>query len=128
MTHQQIAQGIGKSRTTVTNLLRLLELNADVKKFIEERCIEMGHARALLGLQGQVQSDAARQVVAQGFSVRETEKLVRRLQGVKAEQKEKVIYDEDPDVRLLENSLIDKLGARVKINKAPGQRQIGDKL
>ena len=117
LTHQQIAQGIGKSRTTVTNLLRLLELNADVKQLIEERNIEMGHARALLGLQGQAQSDAAKQVFAQGLSVRDTEKLVRRLQGVKSEQKAKAISDEDPDVKRLENNLVDKLGARVKISQ-----------
>jgi len=117
LTHQQIAQAIGKSRTTVTNLLRLLELNADVKQFIEARSIEMGHARALLGLQGQGQSDAARQVVSQGLSVRETEKLVRRLQGVNTERTAKSVVDEDPDVRRLENSLVDKLGARVKIQQ-----------
>ncbi|MCP5428043.1 MAG: ParB/RepB/Spo0J family partition protein [Chromatiaceae bacterium] len=117
LTHQQIAQGIGKSRTTVTNLLRLLELNTDVKRLIEERRIEMGHARALLGLQEQRQSDAARQVVAQGLSVRETEKLVRRLQGVKPEQKARAVADDDPDVKRLENSLADKLGARVKIQQ-----------
>jgi ParB family transcriptional regulator, chromosome partitioning protein len=120
LTHQQIAQGIGKSRTTVTNLLRLLELNSDVKQFIEERRIEMGHARALLGLQDQAQSDAARQVVAQGLSVRETEKLVRRLLGVKSEQKTVTASDENPDVKRLENSLVDKLGARVKIQQGTG--------
>jgi len=115
LTHQQIAQGIGKSRTTVTNLLRLLELNADVKKLIEERCLEMGHARALLGVQGELQSSAARQVVDQGLSVRATETLVRRLQDAKSEQKKKKVSNEDPDVRRLEESLVDKLGAKVKI-------------
>ncbi|MCB1849907.1 MAG: ParB/RepB/Spo0J family partition protein [Gammaproteobacteria bacterium] len=120
LTHQQIAQGIGKSRTTVTNLLRLLELNADVKQYIEERSIEMGHARALLGLPGKIQSDAARQVVAQGLSVRETEKLVRRLQGEEVKRPAKASQHDDPDVRRLENSLIDKLGAQVKIQQAPG--------
>jgi len=120
LTHQQIAQGIGKSRTTVTNLLRLLELNVDVKQFIEERRIEMGHARALLGLQDQAQSDAARQVVSQGLSVRETEKLVRRLQGVKLEANVKENAGEDPDVKRLENSLVDKLGAQVKIQQGAG--------
>ena len=120
LTHQQIAQGIGKSRATVTNLLRLLELNADVKQFIEERQIEMGHARALLGLQGHHQSDAARQVVARGLSVRDTEKLVRRLQGVKSAPKIKPLSDENPDVRRLEDSLVDKLGAQVKIQQGVG--------
>lgn len=117
LTHQQIAQSVGKSRTTVTNLLRLLDLNADVKQLIEERCIEMGHARALLGLQGRVQSDAARQVVARGLSVRDTEKLVRRLQGVEPAAQRSAASEDDPDIRLLENSLIDRLGARVKIRQ-----------
>jgi len=124
LTHQQIAQGIGKSRTTVTNLLRLLELNADVKQLIEERRLEMGHARALLGLKNQTQSDTARQVVTQGLSVRETEKLVRRLQGAEPEQeqkqKAKVVHDEDPDVKRLESNLVDKLGAQVKIEQRAG--------
>jgi ParB family chromosome partitioning protein len=121
LTHQQIAQAIGKSRTTVTNLLRLLELNADVKTLIEERSIEMGHARALLGLQKQQQSDAARQVVTQGLSVRETEKLVRRLQGLESTGKpERQTEEIDPNVTRLENSLVDRLGAKVKIQQSPG--------
>ena len=123
LTHQQIAQAVGKSRTTVTNLLRLLDLNEDVKRLIEERQLEMGHARALLGLKEQMQSDAARQVVNQGLSVRETEKLVRRFQGEKptggkgGEQPK-----EDPNIRRLENDLTDKLGAIVKIQQGSGNR------
>lgn len=118
LTHQQIAKAVGKSRTTVTNLLRLLDLNADVKRFIEERMLDMGHARALLGLNDQTQSDAARQVVNQGLSVRETEKLVRRLQGVEPEKAEtKAAGKADPNVRKLEGNLTEKLGARVKIQQ-----------
>ncbi|MEE9357451.1 ParB/RepB/Spo0J family partition protein [Candidatus Vondammii sp. HM_W22] len=118
LTHQQIAKAVGKSRTTVTNLLRLLDLNADVKKFIEERMLDMGHARALLGLSDQVQSDAARQVVNRGLSVRETEKFVRRLQGVGPEKAEtKSMAKDDPNVRKLESNLTEKLGARVKIQQ-----------
>jgi ParB family chromosome partitioning protein len=116
LTHQQIAGALGKSRTTVTNLLRLRELNEDVKKLIEARQLEMGHARALLGLEGRTQSDAARQVVSRGLSVRETEKLVRRRQGhdQEAETRPKTTR-EDPDVRRLQDNLSEKLGARVKI-------------
>ncbi len=121
LTHQQIAKALGKSRTTVTNLLRLLDLNADVKRFIEERTMEMGHARALLGLKGEFQSDAARRVVSQGLSVRETEKLVRRLQGEEpGAAKSKPAVKEDPNVRSLENSLTEKLGARVKVQQGAG--------
>lgn len=120
LTHQKIAQAVGKSRTTVTNLLRLLELNDDVKQYIEEKRLEMGHARALLGLKDQLQSSAAHQVVSRGLSVRETEKLVRRLQGEepKAGSKQTPVYD--PNVRSLENDLTGKLGAEVKIQQGSG--------
>jgi ParB family chromosome partitioning protein len=115
LTHQQIAQAIGKSRTTVTNLLRLMELEADVKELLELGKLEMGHARAILGLKGAQQSDAAAKVVRSGLSVRETEKLVRRLQGLDAKPApvaEKLV---DPNIRSLEQQLSDKLGAIVKL-------------
>ncbi|MES9885641.1 MAG: chromosome partitioning protein ParB, partial [Candidatus Sedimenticola sp. 6PFRAG1] len=93
-------------------------LNEDVKNFIIERRLEMGHARALLGIKEEAQSKAARQVVAQGLSVRETEKLVRRLQGEEpAGTKAKAAPKEDPNVVRLENNLTEKLGARVKIQQ-----------
>jgi len=118
LTHQQIAQAVGKSRTTVTNLLRLLELNDDVKHLVETGKIEMGHARALLGLQNQVQSDAAQEVAHKGLSVRETERLVRRLQGQEKDTpaKKKTVRD-DPDVRRLTESLSERLGARVQLQQ-----------
>ena len=115
LTHQQIAQAIGKSRTTVTNLLRLMELEADVKQLLEQGKLEMGHARAILGLKGAQQSEAAAKVVRSGLSVRETEKLVRRLQGLDAKPApvaEKIV---DPNIRSLEQQLSDKLGAIVKL-------------
>ncbi len=119
LTHQKIAQAVGKSRTTVTNLLRLLDLNSDVKDYIDNRKLEMGHARALLGLKEQAQSDAARQVVNQGLSVRETEKLVRRQLGdTKEMAPAKKAPAEDPNVRRLQNDLSDRLGARVNIQQA----------
>ncbi len=125
LTHQQIAQALGKSRTTVTNLLRLRELNEEVKKLIEARQLEMGHARALLGLEGRAQTDAARQVVSRGLSVRETEKLVRRRQGLEPETESRPKTTRlDPDVRRLQDNLSEKLGARVKIqqsNKGKGK-------
>lgn len=121
LTHQQIAQAVGKSRTTVTNLLRLLDLNEDVKSHIEAGSLEMGHARALLGLKGQVQSETAKKVAAQGLSVRETEKLVRRLQsGESVGGASRPAPPEDPNIRSLEGSLTDKLGAVVRIQQGGG--------
>lgn len=117
LTHQQVAEGVGKSRTTVTNLLRLLDLNPDVSQLIEEKKLEMGHARALLGLKDQLQSDAAREVVAKGLSVRETEKLVRRLQGEDPARPKPTPEPENPDVRRLREDLSDRLGARVEIKQ-----------
>ncbi len=119
LTHEKIAQAVGKSRTTVTNLLRLLELNSDVKEYIHNRKMEMGHARALLGLKDKAQSDAAQQVVARGLSVRETEKLVRKLlDGPKGGTANKPAPREDPNVKRLQDDLSDKLGARVNIQQA----------
>ena len=118
LTHQEIARSVGKSRTTVTNLLRLLDLNEDVKAQVERRALEMGHARALLGLSGQAQSDAARKVVQQGLSVRETERLVRRLQGDDGTTKPRAEHQApDPDVQRLEQDLTERLGARVQIRQ-----------
>jgi ParB family chromosome partitioning protein len=118
LTHQQAAEAVGKSRTTVTNLLRLLELNDDVKDSLQKGRLEMGHARALLGLRGPQQSNAAAQVAARGLSVRETEKLVRRLQQ---EENEAPTKDRepalDPNVRRLQDDLTDRLGARVQIQQ-----------
>jgi ParB family transcriptional regulator, chromosome partitioning protein len=118
LTHQQVAEAVGKSRTTVTNLLRLLELNDDVKGFVESRNLEMGHARCLLGLKGFRQSEAARAVVARGLSVRETERLVRRLQeDEQGEAQRRPKPDLDPDIRRLLADLTDRLGARVEIHQ-----------
>ncbi|MTW22836.1 ParB/RepB/Spo0J family partition protein [Allochromatium palmeri] len=125
LTHQEVAEAVGKSRATVSNLLRLLELNADVKELVSQSRLEMGHARALLGLKGDVQSQTARQVVAAGLSVRETERLVRRLQQADEPTDAAATSTpaEDPDIRRLQNDLIDRLGAQVKIQH--GQRGAG---
>ena len=113
LTHQQAADAVGRSRAAVSNLLRLLELEADVCTLVEHGDLEMGHARALLALQGDVQRDMARLVVAKGLSVRETERLVKRqLDANKPTAKALV---EDPNVRKLEEALSSKLATRVKI-------------
>ncbi|GAA70318.1 ParB/RepB/Spo0J family partition protein [Pseudoalteromonas sp. BSi20439] len=113
LTHQQVADAVGKSRTTVTNLLRLNNLNNDVKILLEHGDIEMGHARCLLALEGEVQSDAARLAVAKALTVRETEKLVR---SILEPAPVKEVIEKDPDVKQLEQQLADNLGAKVEIN------------
>lgn len=112
LTQQQVADAVGKSRVTVTNLLRLMNLNDDVRTLLEHGDIEMGHARALLGLQGEHQSEAARQVVAKAFTVRQTEALVRTWhEQAQAPIKEK----SDPNIQRLEGSLGERLGAKVEL-------------
>jgi len=113
MTHQEVAEAVGKSRTTVTNMLRLLALEAEVKTMLEHGDLEMGHAKVLLGLQGEAQKMAARYVVAKELSVRETENYIRRLLLEKSKVKNKAVMD--PDVKQLLNELSEKLGAKVNI-------------
>jgi len=115
LTHQQVAEAVGKSRTTVTNLLRLLELEPPVKTLLDEGRIDMGHARALLGLKGSAQAEAARQVVARGLSVRETERLVRRMQASAEETGPVTKPLLDPNIRRLQDDLTERLGAHVAI-------------
>lgn len=113
LTHQQVADAVGKSRASVTNLLRLNQLNDDVKLLLEHGDIEMGHARALLALDGLAQSDAARIVAAKQMTVRDTENLVRRLLEPTPEATPKV---KDPDVSSLEQRLSERFAAPVEIN------------
>ncbi|MBI3897567.1 MAG: ParB/RepB/Spo0J family partition protein [Gammaproteobacteria bacterium] len=116
MTHQRVAEAVGRSRAAVTNLLRLLSLNEDVRKMLEEGHMDMGHARALLGLEGYPQSQAASQVIERQLSVRDTENLVRRLleRPTVARKSTRAI---DPDVRDLQQRLSEKLGAKVQIQQ-----------
>ncbi|WP_042147729.1 MULTISPECIES: ParB/RepB/Spo0J family partition protein [unclassified Pseudoalteromonas] len=113
LTHQQVADAVGKSRTTVTNLMRLNNLNEDVKKLLEHGDLEMGHARCLLALEGSLQSDTARTVVAKVLTVRETEKLVK---SVLDPASRKETTEKDPDVKQLEQQLAENLGAKVDIS------------
>jgi ParB family chromosome partitioning protein len=124
MTHQQVADTVARSRTAVTNLLRLQDLNPDVKELLENRAIEMGHARALLGVTGAVQSQLARETAKKGLSVRETEQLVRKT--LNPPKKSKPV-SKDPDIRKLETDLSEKLGAAVNIHqksKSKGRLEI----
>lgn len=117
LTHQQAAEAVGRSRATVTNLLRLLELAPEVCERVERREIEMGHARALLPLPNRKQQvEIATVVATRGLSVRDTEALVRRmLAGSTAAGAEGKDAARDPNVQRLEQELADKLGAKVAI-------------
>lgn len=126
MTHMQAAEAVGRSRVAVTNLLRLLQLSDDVKRMLGNGDLEMGHARALLALNGQEQVKAAHQVSAKGLSVRETEKLVKRMiNGFETSAKQPTA--ENPDVLNLQGKLSETLGAKVKIthkNTGKGKLEI----
>lgn len=124
LTHAEVAQAVGKSRTTITNLLRLIALTDEVKTLLEHGDLEMGHARALLTLEPEIQRDIGRQIVARGLSVRQTEALVRNYQD--SQNKEKIIPDPvvSADVRELQERLSQTLGAGVEIqhgNKGKGK-------
>ena len=113
MTHQLIAEAIGKSRTTVTNLLRLMDLHPDVKKLLLSNHLEMGHARALLSLEGSKQVSLANKVIKEGLTVRATERLVKESHADPKNQKIKLI---DNDTVKLQDELTGKLGAKVTID------------
>ena len=123
LTHQQVATAVGRSRAAVSNLLRLLDLPEDVCALVEGRSLEMGHARALLGLpQRRAQSEVGALVVRKSLSVRETEALVRRMVepagttgGEGGSGKRSAPVALDPNIQKLENDLGEKLGARVSI-------------
>ena len=117
LTHQSAADAIGRSRAAVSNLLRLLELDMEVRRMLERGELEMGHARALLGLSPPMQRQAAAEVSARRLSARETEILVRKLKSPKkpsAGAKPRT----DPDVKRLENELSEQLGAKVRVRHA----------
>ncbi|MES2998865.1 MAG: ParB/RepB/Spo0J family partition protein [Pseudomonadota bacterium] len=111
MTHQQIAETLGRSRTTITNSLRLLSLAAPVKLLLLQGHLEMGHARALLSLDPDMQIQAAEKVVKNNLSVRETERLVQNRSFVSKTMDNPLTIDND--VNQLERNLSDKLGAKV---------------
>jgi ParB family chromosome partitioning protein len=122
LTHQEAAEAVGRSRSGVTNLLRLLELAPEVCERVERREIEMGHARAIGALTSRKQQvEVATLVAKKGLSVRETEALVRRMQaGAAVAGAEDQDAGRDPNVLRLERELADKLGARVAIQHSTG--------
>ncbi len=113
LTHQELADAVGRSRSSVSNMLRLLDLNGNVRDLVERGELDMGHARALLSLHGAAQSEAAAQVVRRGLSARETERLVRRMAEGRTPAAPAA---RDPDVVRLETDLAERLGARVRID------------
>jgi ParB family chromosome partitioning protein len=122
MTHQSAADAVGRSRAAVSNLLRLLELAEEVKQLVETRQLEMGHARALLGLgTGRQQVEVGALVAKKGLSVRETEALVRRLLE-KPASSERERPRPDPNIQRLEHELADKLGAKVQLQHGAAGR------
>ncbi len=124
MNHQKVADTVGRSRTAVTNLLRLLTLDEDVRKLLLAGKLDMGHARALLALPAGAQGQVARLVVQRDLSVRETEALVRRRLRQPAARK-KSRSSNDADIRSLQDELAERLGAKVRINhKRSGRGQL----
>ncbi len=126
MTHQQAADAVGRSRAAVSNLLRLLDLAPEVGRLVERRELEMGHARALLGLETRrKQVEVAALVVKKGLSVRETEAIVRRMNSPQTRSGSEAPAGpggRDPNVARLEGELADKLGAQVQIQHTASGR------
>lgn len=114
LTHQQVADAVGRSRAAVSNMLRLLELGKETREYLERGQLEMGHARALLALSGKAQAETAQIVVEQDLSVRETERYIKSLLSDKP-QPTTDKSSKDPDVASLEQRLSETLGATVDI-------------
>ncbi len=117
LTHAEAAKAVGRSRASVSNLLRLQDLSDKVKPLLEDRKLEMGHARALLGISNATrQYDAARQVVKKGLSVRDTEALVKRILDRGSAKPAKKTPAQNADIRRLEIEVSEKLGAKVSVD------------
>jgi ParB family chromosome partitioning protein len=117
LTHAEAAKAVGRSRASVSNLLRLQDLSDKVKPLLEDRKLEMGHARALLGISNASQQfDAARRVIKKGMSVRDTEALVKRVLDGGAARAVKKTPAQNADIRRLEIEVSEKLGAKVSVD------------
>lgn len=114
MTHEAAADAVGKSRTTVSNLLRLLKLTEPVREMLMLGQLDMGHARALLALDALPQLETAKNVALKGLSVRETEAMVKKLLEPAPQVKPVKL---DPDVLRLEEQVSERIGANVKIKQ-----------
>jgi ParB family chromosome partitioning protein len=121
LTHEEMAKSVGRSRTAVTNLIRLLSLSHGARQLLEHGKIEMGHARALLGLPVEKQDYAAAEVYAKRLSVRQTESLVRSYTQAK---KAPIKNEKSADIQSLEESLAETLGTRVSVEDKNGQGKL----
>jgi ParB family transcriptional regulator, chromosome partitioning protein len=122
MTHQEVAKAVGRSRAAVTNILRLLKLEPEVRQLLEDGKLDMGHARALLSLEKNQQLQAALTVVAKGLSVRQTEQLIQGYLHKEDSSPSPTNKERDANVLSLERDLADKLGARVQIQQKSKQK------
>ena len=122
LTHQQVAESIGRSRTTVTNLLRLLSLGKVSRDLLQSGQLDMGHARTLLALTGPPQDEAAGVIVSRELSVRQAERLVKRLQQADPDTPSK--RQTDPDILRLQEKLSDRLGAELIIRDRGGKGKL----
>lgn len=114
MSHQEVANSVGRARASITNALRLLDLPSSVQELVNKKMLTMGHARALLSIQDRgMQLEVANLIVEKGLSVREAEGLVRKIVDRKKPNQQKTTVD--PDIQRLENDLTNKFGARVSI-------------
>ena len=113
LSHQEIAETVGKARTTVSNLLRLLSLDDAIKNLMQEGQLDMGHARAILALKAKDQMAVAKIVIEKSLSVRQTEQLVREWNEPKQDKPQAVI---SPDIEQLTQKLSERFGANVKID------------
>jgi len=121
LTHEEMAKSVGRSRTAVTNLLRLLSLSSGAKHFLEQGKIEMGHARAILGLPSEHQDTVAAEVYAKKLSVRQAEALVRAYANPVKKSAKPV---KSPDIRNLEETLAEKLGTKVSLEDKNGKGKL----
>ena len=121
LTHEEMAKSIGRSRTAVTNLLRLLSLSYAAKQLLEHGKIEMGHARALLGLPVEQQDYVAAEVYSKRLSVRQTEALVRSYASPK---KKKAVKTKSTDILKLEETLQETLGTKVLVEDKNGKGRL----
>ncbi|MEO8748013.1 MAG: ParB/RepB/Spo0J family partition protein [Rhodanobacter sp.] len=121
LTHQQAADAVGRSRAAVSNLLRLTELPASIKKLLDAGTLEMGHARCLLTLPEQTAETLAREAARKGWTVRELEQAARRAQG-SPRSKQQSAARRDPNIANLERELAERFAARVEVTQGRGGR------